>query len=117
MQINVTNWSSADEIDACNGDFVVAITEVIAGNMIPTKNYLISPENLFALNPKQLDIKTIGKRMDPLPFLPAADATERKERGPRCGGGCCSEERELRQAASVAAATLGRGSIVISCRY
>jgi hypothetical protein len=34
----------------------VAITEVIAGNTIPTKNHLISLENVFGLNPKQLKI-------------------------------------------------------------
>jgi hypothetical protein len=43
----------------------VAITEVIVGNTILTKKYLISPEDLFGLNPK-LDIKPAEKRMGPL---------------------------------------------------
>jgi hypothetical protein len=37
----------ADEIDACNCDLIMAITEVIAGNTILTENYLISPEDLL----------------------------------------------------------------------
>jgi hypothetical protein len=41
LQIKVINWLPADEIDACDGDLVVAITEVIAGHTIPTKNHLI----------------------------------------------------------------------------
>jgi hypothetical protein len=36
--------SPADEIDAYNSDLIVAITKVIAGHMIPTKNHLISLE-------------------------------------------------------------------------
>jgi hypothetical protein len=46
-----TTWPSADEIDACNGDHVVAIIKVIIGNMILIENHLISPEDLFGLNP------------------------------------------------------------------
>jgi hypothetical protein len=38
---------SADEIDACNDDLVVAITEVIAKNTMPTENHLISPKDLL----------------------------------------------------------------------
>jgi len=51
------NWPPADEIDPCNGDLVVTITEVIAGNTIPTENHLISSVDLFESNPKQLDMK------------------------------------------------------------
>jgi hypothetical protein len=55
LHIKATNWSSADEINACNSDFVVAITEVIVGHTIPTENHLILPKNLFGLNPKTLE--------------------------------------------------------------
>jgi hypothetical protein len=78
-----TIWSPADESDACNSDLVVAIIEVIARNMIMTENHLISPEDLFGLNLKQLKKKLwkiieIGPHM----FLSPADALERKkERG------------------------------------
>jgi hypothetical protein len=48
-----TTWLAANEIDACNGDLIVAIIEVIAINTIPTKNHLSSPKDLFGLNPKQ----------------------------------------------------------------
>jgi len=47
LHINATNWPSADEIDACNSDLVVAITEVIARNTIIIENYLISLEDLL----------------------------------------------------------------------
>jgi len=61
-----TIWPHADESDACNGDLVVAIIEVITGNTILTKNHLISSEDLFGLNLKQLKkklwkIKEIGQ--------------------------------------------------------
>jgi hypothetical protein len=36
-----------DEIDACNGDLVVAIAKVIEGNTILAENHLISPEDLL----------------------------------------------------------------------
>jgi hypothetical protein len=36
-----TTWLLGDDIDAYNGDLVVASIEVIASNMIPTKNHLI----------------------------------------------------------------------------
>ena len=52
LQIKATNWLPADEIDPCNGDLVVTITEVIAGNTIPTENHLISSVDLFESNPK-----------------------------------------------------------------
>jgi hypothetical protein len=45
LQIKAINWLPADEIDACNDDLIVAITEVIAGHTIPTKNHLILPKN------------------------------------------------------------------------
>jgi hypothetical protein len=35
------NWPPADEINAYNNDLIVAITEVIAGHTILTKNQLI----------------------------------------------------------------------------
>jgi hypothetical protein len=47
FQINATNWPPANEIDAYNGDLVAAITEVIAENTMPTKNHLISLEDLL----------------------------------------------------------------------
>jgi hypothetical protein len=48
FQIKATNWPPADKTDACNGDLTVAITEVIVGNTIPSKNYLISLEDLLS---------------------------------------------------------------------
>jgi hypothetical protein len=56
LQIKATNWPPANEIDASNGDLVVAITEVIARNMTLLENQLISPKDI-GLNPKQLDMK------------------------------------------------------------
>jgi hypothetical protein len=61
LQIMATTWSAADEIDACNGDFIVAIIEVIAINTILTKNHLSSLKDLFRLNPKQLRKKNYRK--------------------------------------------------------
>ena len=75
-----TTWASTDEISACNDDLVMAIIEVIAGNV---ENHLISPEDLFGLNPKQLKKNQEIKEMGPLTFLSPVDAPERKERGPR----------------------------------
>jgi hypothetical protein len=49
---------SADEIDACDGNLIVAIIEVAAGNTIPTENHLILSKDLFGLNPKQLEKPT-----------------------------------------------------------
>jgi hypothetical protein len=70
--MKATNCPFANKIDACNSDLIVAITEVIAGNIIPTENHLILPEDLFGLNPKQLDIyETVGKKgWDPSPSCP-----------------------------------------------
>jgi hypothetical protein len=48
-----TNWLPADEIDACNGDLIIAISKVIADNKILTENHLISSIDLFRLNPWQ----------------------------------------------------------------
>jgi hypothetical protein len=53
LQIKVTNCPRTDEIDAYNGNLVVAIIEVIAGNMIPTKNHL---------NHRQTGTKNCGKK-------------------------------------------------------
>jgi len=80
LHIKATNWLP----HACNGNLVMAITEVIAGHTIPTENHLILPKKSFGLNTKTLE--NCGKRMDPLPFLASADAPERKERGPRRDG-------------------------------
>jgi hypothetical protein len=41
-----------------NGDLVVAIIEVIAENTILMENHLISLEDLFGLNPMQLEKNT-----------------------------------------------------------
>jgi hypothetical protein len=57
LPMKETNRPPDDEIDACNGDLIVAIAEVIAGNTISTKIHLISSKFLFGLNPKQLEIK------------------------------------------------------------
>jgi hypothetical protein len=47
---------------------------------------MISAKDLFGLNSKQLEIKTVGKRMGPLSFLSPADAQKtKKERDPRHG--------------------------------
>jgi hypothetical protein len=37
----------ANEIDACNGDLIVAIAKIIVGNMILAENHLISSEDLL----------------------------------------------------------------------
>jgi hypothetical protein len=47
LQIKATNWPYADKIDACSGDLVMAIAEVITENTIPTENHLISPKDLL----------------------------------------------------------------------
>jgi hypothetical protein len=39
--------SPAYEINVCNGDLVMTITEVIAGNIIPTNNHLILSEDIL----------------------------------------------------------------------
>jgi hypothetical protein len=41
------NWPPTAEIDACNGDLVMAITKVIARNTILTENHLILLEDLL----------------------------------------------------------------------
>jgi len=41
LQIKAANWPPANEIDTCNDDLVVTITEVITENTIPTENHLI----------------------------------------------------------------------------
>ena len=55
MQIEATNWPPANEIDACNDDLIVAITEVIAEHTNPTGNHLISSEDYLDSNPKTLE--------------------------------------------------------------
>jgi hypothetical protein len=40
--IKATNWLLNDEVDAFNGDLIVAIIKAIVGHTIPTKNHLIS---------------------------------------------------------------------------
>jgi hypothetical protein len=47
LRIKARNWLPTNEIDACNGELVVAIAKVIARNTIPAGNHLISPEDLF----------------------------------------------------------------------
>jgi hypothetical protein len=82
LQIKATNWPPANEIDASNGDLVVAITEVIARNMTLLENQLISPKDI-GLNPKQLDMKIVGKRMAPPPLLvPSRCNGEEEGEGP-----------------------------------
>jgi hypothetical protein len=51
LQIKTINWPTTDETDACTDDFIAAITEVIAGNMMAIENYLISPEDLLDQTP------------------------------------------------------------------
>ena len=53
LQIMATNWPPADEIDACNDDLVVVITEVIAYRTNLAENHMISPE-IYLANPKTL---------------------------------------------------------------
>jgi len=43
-----TNWLPADEIDVCNDDLVVVITEDIADHTNPAENHMISPKNYLA---------------------------------------------------------------------
>jgi len=54
LQIKAVNWPPADEIDTCNDDLVVTITEVITGNTIPTKSSDL-PEIYLDSNPKTLE--------------------------------------------------------------
>jgi hypothetical protein len=56
-----TSCPHVDEINACNDDLAVAISEVIAGNKTLTKKHLISPVSLFKLNPKQTGYKNYIK--------------------------------------------------------
>ena len=55
MQIEATNWPPANEIDACNDDLVVAITEVIAEHINSTRNHLILSEDYLDSNPKTIE--------------------------------------------------------------
>jgi hypothetical protein len=73
-------------------NLVVTITEVVAGNMIPTTNHLILPEIYLVSNPKTLE--NYGKKMGPLPFLSSIESPYRKkERDPRCGDGGARSRR------------------------
>ena len=98
LQIKATNWPPADEIDTCNDDLIVTITEVIAGHTI-----LIEKSSDFAKKSFELNTKThenCEKRMGPLPFFSPADAPEREERGPRHGGGGDDSEARVVAGAS-----------------
>ena len=53
LQIMATNWPPPDEIDACNDDLVVVITEVIADHTNPAENHMISPK-IYLANAKTL---------------------------------------------------------------
>jgi hypothetical protein len=64
-----------------NSDLIVAIIEVIAANTISTENHLISPEDLFGLNPKQLEKPWEIEEMGLLPFL----SRQTRRRGRRRG--------------------------------
>ena len=83
LQIKVTNWPPADEIDACNGDLIVAITEVIAGNTILTENHPISSVDLFGQTLDKPDIKLRKKEMSALSLPPIEASKRKKKRGPR----------------------------------
>lgn len=94
LQIMATNWPLADEINACNSDLDIAITEVIAGNKMSIKDHLNSSIDLFRLSIVQIDLKNCDKRkMFPLSFLSLTDSQKRKKRDPkqptaRSGCGC-----------------------------
>jgi hypothetical protein len=81
LQIKAAGWPSADEIDACNGDFVVAITQIIAEITISAENHLNLPKNLFGLNSKQLDIKKWEKVWVLYPYCPLQTHWRRRKRG------------------------------------
>jgi hypothetical protein len=82
-----TNWPSINEIDPCNDDLVVAITEVIISNKFSTKNHLITPVNLFKLNPEQTKSKNYErKRCDPSPSYHRQTPREER-RAARASGG------------------------------
>ena len=110
LQIKATNWPPADEIDPCNNDLVVTITEVIAGNTISTENHLISSVDLFEANPKQLDIKLRGKKDGSPPLLFSGKCTGEEEgKGPSMEVVAAAVGfRRRRQALEVAAAAVFR---------
>ena len=70
----------ADEIDTCNDDLVVAITEIIVGKPDPYRKSSNFTEKFIELNPKQLGRKTTEKRISHLLFLSPEDALERKKK-------------------------------------
>ena len=71
LQIKATNWPSADEIDAYNDDLIMAIIEVIAVNMIPTENHLISLGKFIESN--------CGKKDGSSPLLSPGRCTREEE--------------------------------------
>jgi len=79
LQIRATNWPLADEINACNGDIIMAITEVIASNKMPTKDHLNLLIDLFGLSLSNTNKICNKREMWPLSFLSRADSLERKK--------------------------------------
>lgn len=74
------NWCPAEDIDAYNGDLVMAVTGVFVCNKILTENNMISLVDSFRLDPKQTILKSCYKRdMTHLSFLPQTDSLERKK--------------------------------------
>ena len=73
-------WPIVDEINTCNGDFIMAIIEVIVvGNKIPIKDYLNLLIDLSGLSLSNIDLKNYHKReMCPLSFWSPADSAEER---------------------------------------
>ena len=93
-------WPIVDEINTCNGDFIMAIIEVIVvGNKIPTKDYLNLLIDLFGLSLSNTNKICNKREMWPLSFLSRADSLERKkgedpkrrQREARSDSGCLLE--------------------------
>ena len=91
LQIMATTWPPTDEIDACNGDLVVAITEFIAGHTILTGNHLISPE--IYLDSILRHQKTWGKGWVPSHLVSSRRAGEEEREEPWTRRRRWSEER------------------------
>lgn len=104
MQIMATNnWCSAEDIDAYNGDLVVAVTGVFVCNKILTENNMILLVDSFRLDPKQTRLKSCYKReMAHLSFLPQTDSLERKK---------LDDERERRGALTATRSKRGGNSV------
>ena len=77
LEIKVIN----DEIDACSGDLIVAITQVITGNTILTENHLILLEIYLDSNPKTLEETGEKDGFSPL-LVSGRVAGEEEEEGP-----------------------------------